>query len=292
MLYPRNPLTPGSKQALVRRLLLACVLLQAGIAARADYLPDAYAFAVVPQLDPRTLHARWRPVLAYLEQATGYRFSLRSSADIETFERRLNSGDYDFVYASPTQFLTAARLQDYRAILRDGQQALQGIVVVGRDSELERVEQLQGLEAAFPTASAFGATRLVREDLRTSFGVTLQPRYVRGHDSVYLQVATGGFRVGGGVVSTYLQQSAAVRERLRVIHRTQAVKPHPIAAHARVNAGVVSGVVRAFMALSRTSDGKALLDAIAMAAPVTTSTAEYRGLEHYVETAAAGPASR
>lgn len=71
---------------------------------------------------------------------------------------------------------------------------LEGIVVVRRDAPYRELADLKGQTLVFPAPAAFAATLLVRADL-TRRGITITPRFVISHDSVYLNVARASIRL-------------------------------------------------------------------------------------------------
>jgi phosphonate transport system substrate-binding protein len=260
-------------------LLLAGLLLST--AGLAQPPAKTFTFAAVPQYDARSLYSTWQPILEYLEGATGYHFVLESSSDIPSFEKHLSEGAYDFAYANPLQYLLAARSQGYSAVLRDGNHNLQGIVVVPRGSRIQTIEQLHGQPIAFPAPNALGATMLVRYELEKLRGVKFEPHYVKTHNSAYLQVATGRFPAAGGVLSTFMQQLPAVRQRLHILYRTGELKPHPIAAHPRVGAEAMKKFRNAFISLAQSEKGRKLLASIPLTQPTIASSEDYQTLENY-----------
>jgi phosphonate transport system substrate-binding protein len=263
----------------ISKLLLALLILGPAAPLCAQQQTRTFTFAVIPQFDARHLYDIWNPVLERLEAVTHYHFVLDSSPDIPTFGKRLVNGIYDFVYTNPLQYLQAARSQGYQAILRDGGRNLQGIVVVRRDSGISALSQLQGRPMALPSVLALGASLMVRYELETQYGIKIEPHYVKNHNSVYLQVATGRFPVGGGVESTLMRQAPEVRDRLRIIYRTQDLKPHPIAVHPRISRDVVDKVRQAFLDMAATRDGQRLLAAIPLTRVVPAAADDYQELE-------------
>lgn len=247
----------------------------------AQHTKETYTFAVVPQYDVRTLFSTWVPVMKYLEEATGYHMVLDISPDIPTFEKRFINGVYDFAFANPAQYLTAAKRQGYQAIIRDNSRDLQGIVVTRKGGDITQVEQLDGNTVAFPAPNALGACLMVRYELEGLHGIKLKPRYVRTHNSAYLQVATGRMTAAGGVLSTLKQQPEEVQERLQIIYQTQKVNPHPISAHPRVNKTARDKVREAFLSLAKSTAGKKLLEKIPLIEPVVATSEEYQKLSTY-----------
>jgi len=68
-------------------LLLVVTLLWSATATRAD--EATFTVAVVPQYAPLQIYRDWTPLLARLEQATGYHFQLRVYEQIPRFEAEL-----------------------------------------------------------------------------------------------------------------------------------------------------------------------------------------------------------
>ena len=85
---------------------------------------------------------------------------------------------------------------------------------------------------------------------------------------------------------TFSQQPQSVRDRLRILHETRRVAPHPVMAHPRVPAADRDKMRQAFLELAASAEGRALLAAIPMPAPVAAHASDYReltdlGLERY-----------
>ena len=91
---------------------------------------------------------------------------------------------------------------DYRAIGRQSDHKLRGVMVARKDSGIEELADLQDAVIAFPSPAAFGASVIPRAELRNA-GISFTPRYGRSHDSVYQAVAKGLILAGGGVTRTW-----------------------------------------------------------------------------------------
>lgn len=263
------------------RVIGAALLLAAGVAGpcAAAAAPQSYAFGVVPQYDQRRLVEIWQPILDELTRRTGLQFTLVGVPNIPDFEQRFLAGDYDFAYMNPYHAMLAARRRGYQVLVRDHAVLLYGVLVVRRDSPLRAPRDLDGKTVAFPSPNALGASLLVRADLANRFRVRIAPRYVQNHTSVYLHVAQGLADAGGGVRSTFDSQPQALRDRLRVIHTTTKVPPHPVVAHPRVPRVVQDKVRQAFLDMGTTADGRALLAAVPVQRIGPASARDYEVIE-------------
>ncbi len=232
----------------MRRTMAGLLLaLSISVSAAASH---TYTVGVVPQYDARTLHATWQPILARVGEELGHRFVLKGANDIPSFEAAYRRGDYDFVYLNPWHAVMAWEVQAYQPILRDRSRELHGVLVVHRDSDIRTLDDLQGEEIVFPAPNAMGASLLMRAELTCEHGLSFHPVYVGNHASVYLNVAVGAAEAGGGIFATLHEQPAALKSRLRILHRTRGMKPHPISVHPRVPAALVQAFVRSMIGLA------------------------------------------
>jgi phosphonate transport system substrate-binding protein len=252
----------GREAAAMRVMLLGLALfgLLAGPIAAAE--PASYSFGVAPQYDQRKLAAIWQPILDQLERRTGLHFILAGVPHLQEFEKRFLAGQYDFAYMNPYHAALATQRQGYQVLVRDQGEDLYGVIVVRQDSPIRSPRQLHGKTVAMPSPNSVAASMLVRADLARTFHVTITPRYVQTHTSVYLQVAQGLVDAGGGTNSTLSEQPENLRRRLRRIHETVHLPPHPVMAHPRVPAAVQLKVQQAMLDMGGTGAGRALLAAV------------------------------
>ncbi len=257
--------------ALLRVILIAVAF----FAVRPALASDVYTLGVVPQFEARKLFGIWQPILNEIEQRTGIHIQLQGTKDIPEFEVGLAKGDFDFAYMNPYHALVAGRDQGYRPVVRDGGRSLYGILVVRKDSPIQSVKALDGAEIAFPAPNALGASLLMRAQLDRVEGVKFQPKYVKTHSSVYLNVVLGQTAAGGGVMGTLNQQAPEVREQLRTLYTTRDMPPHPLGAHPRVPEDVRLQVTKALLEMAATEKGQALLAKVPFVKLVETNYAEY-----------------
>lgn len=221
-------------------------------------LAETISFGVVPQQSAKKLAALWTPVLQYLSQQTGLELRFTTAKDIPEFEKRVLAGEYDLAYMNPYHYTVFCQTPGYQAIAKEADKVIKGIFVVGKDSPINSLEQLNGATIAFPSPAAFAASIITRAKLRQS-GIEFTPKYVSSHDSVYLNVQRGFFPAGGGIMRTLNNTAPEVRSELRVLWTTPGYTSHAIAAHPRVELATRQKIVQAMLAMSQDPQGKALL---------------------------------
>ncbi|MFH0709731.1 MAG: phosphate/phosphite/phosphonate ABC transporter substrate-binding protein [Pseudomonadota bacterium] len=190
-------------------------------------------FGVVPQQSPMKLMQDWKPIIDYLEKATGDKITLKVERSIPEFEKVLYSGGYDIAYMNPYHYVVAHKKQGYIASVRD-EKNLVGILVVRKESGLRDISMLKGKQFLFPAPDAFAATLLTKYELLKKYNIDVdhkeQFRYVNSHDSVYKGVARGIGDVGGGIQRTLENlNDPEAKEALIILYKTKAYPSHPFA---------------------------------------------------------------
>ncbi len=221
-----------------------------------------YTVGVVPQFETRKLHAIWRPVLNRLEQETGYKFILKGSPAIPVFEKEFLAGKFDFIYMNPYHLAWSHEKAGYKPLVRDHSRQLHGVLVVRNDSTITSVKQLKGKKIAFPAVNALGASLMIQAELLNRRNIKIIPKYVKTHDSVYLNVFLKQVAAGGGVKKTLDRQKPSIKNKLRILYRTDKVAPHPFASHPRVAGDVALKVKKALLNMENSDSGKKLLSKI------------------------------
>ena len=205
-------------------------------------------FGIVPQQSASRLARDWSPLLQELGEILGTVVQFRTTADIPTFEACLAGGAFDVAYMNPYHYVVYSENPGYRAVAHQSNHTLMGIMVVRTDSPYRTIDDLEGLQVAFPSPAAFGASILTRAEMRAR-DVSFTPRYVKSHDSVYRAVSSGLMPAGGGVSRTLQAADPAIRDQLRVIHVTREYTPHAIAVRPGLDSATVERVKEALLAV-------------------------------------------
>lgn len=259
--------------------LIAALLLAAGLLVANNCLAAGYTVGVVPQFSARTLQSIWIPILQDLERRTGHTFVLRGSQSISAFEEQFMAGEFDFAYMNPYHFIKASKAHGYMPLIRDSSKKLRGILVVRKDAPIDDVVQLQGKVIAFPSPNALGASLMMRALLEREFKLDFKPRYVKSHDSVYLNVVMGRTVAGGGIDRTLAKQPPEVRALLRILYTTPAVASHPLAVHPRVSETAREQVQDALIAMGEIEPQRNLLAKIPIGSAGPASSEDYVSLQ-------------
>ncbi len=222
-----------------------------------------FTFSVVPQQSATKSAAQWVPLLKAVSDASGVELKFRTKKDIPEFQSSLSKGEPDIAYMNPFHYevFHNSPSAKYTAFAKAKDKRIKGVIVARADSDIEAIEDLDGLDVAFPAPHAFAATLLPLAECAAK-GLEVNKEYVSSHDSVYRNVASGTFPAGGGVIRTFKAMPTDVSEQLKIIWTSEGFTPHAIAAHSRVPAEVVAAVQEALLELHETPEGLALLEPI------------------------------
>ena len=238
-----------------------------------------YTIGVVPQFETHKLYNIWQPILDRLHAQTGLNFELQGSASFSEFNKNIMSGKFDFAYMNPYQLLQSQQTSAYQPLIKDLERQLYGVLVVRKDSEIKRVEQLDKKTIAFPSANALGASLLLRAEIAQKFNINIIPRYVKTHNSVYLNVFLKQTAAGGGVQKTFHQQKNNIQKNLRILFETQKVTPHPFAAHKRIPKEIQQLVAKAFINMNENPYDSNLISKVPIKKAGYTSLVDYAPLK-------------
>ncbi len=216
-----------------------------------------YSFGIVPQTNGSKLSRLWSPILLYIEQRAGIKLQFATTRNINTFEKRLATGKYDFVYMNPYHYILYHEKSGYQAFAKASKKRLKGIIVVKKESPFQSLDDLSNSEMAFPS-HAFAAN-LVPNAVLSRSGIDITSRYVASHDSVYRNIARGRYAAGGGVMRTFKNTDPRYREKLRVLWTSEGYTPHAFAVHPRVPRKVVEKLQKVLFEMSNDPQGQKLL---------------------------------
>ena len=186
-----------------------------------------------------------------LEEATGHTIEVGVTPDIPTFEACLAAGAFDIAYMNPYHYVAFSESHGYASLVHRTGPGLRGVLVARSDTPFADLSAVDGQRLSFPSAAAFGASILIRGELRNR-GYSFEPVYVESHASVYLTVNARAMLAGGGVRRTFRVAPEIVRPNLRIVYETAEYTPHAIAAHPDLKPSVREDVQAALVALATT----------------------------------------
>lgn len=222
-----------------------------------------YSVGIVPQHSASKVIRVWAPLFDKISSSTGYNFKVMTSKDIPEFEKKLKSSAYDFAYMNPYHFVVYNNSPGYRALAKQKNKEIHGILVTHKTSEIVSLKKLSGEKIAFPSPGAFAASILTRGSLLKA-DVSFKPIYVSSHDSVYKAVSKGFFVAGGGVMRTLKNMGEKTRKNIRILWKSPGYTPHAFAVNPSIPNRVAKSFQKALVDIINDDNGITILNNLSM----------------------------
>ncbi|QXE88540.1 phosphate/phosphite/phosphonate ABC transporter substrate-binding protein [Geomonas nitrogeniifigens] len=246
--------------------LILAFLIAVALPFQASATEKIYTLAVVPNLPAVTLHKNWTPLVDYLSHQTGVKIELKLYDKITTFLEDTKGEHVDFMYAAPNMFYLAYQKQKYIPLVR-GSNMLRGQVFVRKDSPYSQVKDLKGKTIAIVGPKNVCSV-ITRHALLTGQQIDFNVFYSGSTINVAKSVLVGKADAGATLDSSMIDDFPEMQKEFRVIMKTQEVASHPFAAHPRVPKKVRDAVTTALLNLDHTEQGRNMLKAVKLVAPV------------------------
>ncbi|WP_334030984.1 phosphate/phosphite/phosphonate ABC transporter substrate-binding protein [Alteromonas sp. P256] len=244
---------------MVRILFIMCIAISLLISHAVN--ARTLTFGVVPQQSAKKMAKSWQPLFDYIENYTGLNIDFQTAKDIPTFEANLANGEYDIAYMNPFHFVVFNSSVGYQALAKQKDKRLQGIIVVHKDSAIHSLSELNGTELVFPAPAAFAASIVTIAKLKNE-NIAFTPRFVKSHDSVYLNVEKRFFLAGGGIHRTL--GSFPAKQSLKVLWESPRYTPHAIATHPRLTEDERQSIINALISISSDASSTNILKNLGM----------------------------
>ena len=120
-----------------------------------------YVFGVHPLHNPQLLFKIYQPMVDYVNaRIKGSELRLEASRNYAAFDEKLFSGYFDFSLPNPYQTVMAAK-KGYKIFGKMGDdENFRGIILVRKDSGINKVTDLRGKTVSYPAPTALAATMM------------------------------------------------------------------------------------------------------------------------------------
>lgn len=219
--------------------------------------PPPLQMGLLPYLSGDRLFEYFLPMKDYLEVKLKRRIVLSTAPDFKAYVQRAARGEYDIYQTAPHFALLAEVEHGYRRVAKLTRE-LDGDVIVGLKSPVQRVEDLRGRIVITPDALAI--TSMLGEHLLKDHG--LKPgrdyRLVRAnsHNNAILTVHHGSADAALTSAAVFEQLALEIRRDLRVLAKTRKVPHMMVMAHKRMPPAEYQRLKTALLAFTRKGPGQ------------------------------------
>jgi len=259
--------------------LLAIVFLalaSCGRKAQSDYAPTytsqsqgsattpEYSFGVFPLNSAVGLSEAYQPLIdAINDKVDGFTLRLEVARDHPTYEAKLREGKFDFARTSQFQAV-AAESMGYVIFGRVGGEDVRSIMVVRKDSGINKISDLRGKTISFssPTADITMLCKVTLLKAGLNAETDAKPAYVGTIGSAVMNVYSGLTAAGcvwPPVMEELEKERPEVFNTLAIRWRSNAIKTGGFVARSDIPKAHVDAVAKAMFDLNRSEQGRSVL---------------------------------
>ena len=268
--------------------ILAVLLLAGCSNGKADYIPKGekvggekggrLVLGVAPSLPPTKLFTKFQPLADYLARKTGKEIVLSTAPSHPAYLERLKNGEYEIILPNPYHYIIASKAVGYTPLAKVYGIPFQGIIVVRKDSGINKISDLKGKKIAYPAPLALAATMQVRAYLKRQ-GIDperdTKETYAASQESVVFGVHQGLFDAAGTWPEALGAIPDDVRRELKVLAETETLPHRPIAVRSDVPSDAAESVKNALLGMKDDPEGLRILASIGYQGFEDTSDRDY-----------------
>lgn len=257
-LSPRNSLY---------QLVLSLLLLSLSACSDTDDI-HTLRFSVLPDQQRSVLQQRYEPLMAYLEEQTGYKCVLIYSRDYRDLLGKFMRNEIDIARFGGVTFTMAQSInQAEPLVMRDIDKNFRSYFLIHADNPAKTLAEFKGKRFAFGSRLStsghlmpryfLSKENIVPEDFFSSV------QYSGAHDRTAKWVSDGTIDIGAAnaeVINKLLAQPKSKQPKIRILQQTPPYADYVWAARKEIPETTKQKVINAFLRLSNnTRQGKAIL---------------------------------
>ena len=249
-----------------------------------------YVFAIHPLYSPGRLFEKFTPIINYLnQQFDGFSLRLEASRDYPAFDVKIRAERPDFIVPNPFETLIGLKHHYHVHAKVDNDEVFRGIILVRKADSVRRVTDLKGATIAAPGPTALAATMMPKYFLHThGLDVRRDVKYLYTgtQESTIMALALGNARAATTwpIPWRLFQKTRPdMAQRIRVAWRTRTLPSISVMAHEQVPRGVAEQVARALVDMSKTEEGRRLLQLSTFTGFVRADDATYAPVRAFIE---------
>ena len=194
---------------------------------------------LIPNENPEEVEAQYQPLEDYLKKELGREVELSVPTTYNAVVEAMVSGELDLAYFGGLTYVQARQRADVHPLFtevnpRTGTTKYRSVIIVPADSDIEKVEELEGKDFAFGSVSSTSGSlypsimlNQAGIDYRTDLGEVV---YTGGHDTTAQAAANGRVAAGGleDRILYGLQEDGIIgKDKVRVIEESDPIEGYP-----------------------------------------------------------------
>lgn len=194
---------------------------------------------LIPNENPEEVEAQYQPLEDYLKKDLGREVEISVPTTYNAVVEAMVSGELDLAYFGGLTYVQARQRAEVHPLFtevnpRTGTTKYHSVIIVPADSEVQKVEELEGRDFAFGSVSSTSGSlypsimlNQAGIDYRTDLGEVV---YTGGHDTTAQAVANGRVAAGGledRILYDLLEEDIIPKGKIRVIEKSDPIEGYP-----------------------------------------------------------------
>jgi phosphonate transport system substrate-binding protein len=194
---------------------------------------------LIPNENPKEVEAQYQPLEDYLNKELGREVELSVPTTYNAVVEAMVSGKLDLAYFGGLTYVQARQRADVHPLFtevnpRTGTTKYRSVIIVPADSDVEKVEDLEGEDFAFGSVSSTSGSLYpsimldaAGLDYRKDMGEVI---YTGGHDTTAQAVANGRVAAGGledRILYNLQDEGAIEKDSVKVIEESEPIEGYP-----------------------------------------------------------------
>ncbi len=194
---------------------------------------------LIPNQNPEEVEAQYQPLEDYLSEELGREVVVSVPTTYNAVVEAMVSGELDLAYFGGLTYVQARQRADVHPLFteinpRTGTTKYRSLIIVPTDSDIQKVEELEGKTFAFGSVSStsgslYPSIMLDKAgiDYRTDLGEKI---YTNGHDATAQAVANGRVDAGGledRILYDLEEEGIIDKSKIRVIEESAPIEGYP-----------------------------------------------------------------
>ncbi|CAN5719828.1 putative selenate ABC transporter substrate-binding protein [soil metagenome] len=194
---------------------------------------------LIPNENPEEVEAQYQPLEDYLKKDLGREVELSVPTTYNAVVEAMVSGELDLAYFGGLTYVQARQRADVHPLFtevnpRTGTTKYRSVIIVPADSDIKKVEDLEGEDFAFGSVSSTSGSLYpsimldqAGLDYRTDLGEVI---YTGGHDTTAQAVANGQVAAGGledRILYDLQEEGIIEKNKVRVIEESDPIEGYP-----------------------------------------------------------------
>ena len=249
-----------------------------------------YIVGIHPLHNPQRLMERYGPIIEYINiNISEGRFRLEASHDYAEFDKKLYSGQFDFAMPNPYQTVRSLK-HGYRVFGKmANDEEFRGIILVRKDSGIEKVTDLKGKAVSYPAPTALAATMMPQYYLHThgiDVNKDIENRYVGSQESSILNVLRGYVAAGATWPvpwNSFSAEHPEMANQLEVKWQTEPLQNNAWVVHNNVPPAIADEFKTLLFELNNSEQGKRMLERLPISHFEVASDETYQPVQDFLK---------